>query len=446
MKPVEDALRKVARTDATVLLLGESGVGKEIAARAVHAGASARPDRSWRSTAPRWRRRSSRASSSATRRAPSPAPPRAAADASSWRRAHVLEEVAELRPELQAKLLRVLHERHFERVGGTQSIAANVRSIAATNRDLRAQMQAGRFRDDLYHRLAVFPVRLPPLRERRADILPLAEELLIRIGRELGRRSPRLGAAARKRLLAAPWRGNVRELANALERAAILAEAEEIRPEHLVLEPADTPPAPTGPDGVRSLAALEREAIEQALAAVGGNRKEAAERLGIGPARSTTTSSAIVSTERRRQAAPSPRYSSRQSSKASNDHSGFRWSRSPRRCASTSRPTAATSNRPLRRRRSGVRTSRRNPESGPRNQSPNGTPKPFLPRRRISGGRRSASARLSRRFRLPNPPSFSADGMRPMNSTKVWSRNGARSSSPVAMLARSLFTRFCPAR
>src|SRR5262245_14883204 len=162
MKPVEDALRKVARTDATVLLLGESGVGKEIAARAVHAGASARPDRSWRSTAPRWRRRSSRASSSATRRAPSPAPPRAAADASSWRRAHVLEEVAELRPELQAKLLRVLQERHFERVGGTQSIAANVRSIAATNRDLRAQMQAGRFRDDLYHRLAVFPVRLPP--------------------------------------------------------------------------------------------------------------------------------------------------------------------------------------------------------------------------------------------------------------------------------------------
>jgi len=176
----------------------------------------------------------------------------------------------------------VLQERHFERVGGTQSIAANVRWIAATNRDLRAQMQAGRFRDDLYHRLAVFPVRLPPLRERRADILPLAEELLVRIGRELGRRTPRLGAAARARLLAAPWPGNVRELANALERAAILAEGEEIRPEHLVLEPADAPPAPMGPDGVRSLATLEREAIEQALAAVGGNRKEAAERLGIG--------------------------------------------------------------------------------------------------------------------------------------------------------------------
>src|SRR5262249_38330867 len=191
-----------------------------------------------------------------------------------------LDEVAELRPELQAKLLRVLQERHFERVGGTQSIAANVRWIAATNRDLPPALQAGRFREALYHRLAVFPVRLPPLRERRSDILPLAEELLARVGHDLGRR-PRLGAAARERLLAAPWPGNVRELANALERAVILADGDEIGPEHLVLEPAHAAPAAT-PDGVRSLAELEREAIERALAAVGGNRKEAAERLGIG--------------------------------------------------------------------------------------------------------------------------------------------------------------------
>jgi two-component system response regulator FlrC len=142
-------------------------------------------------------------------------------------------------------------------------------------------MRDGRFREDLYHRLAVFPVRLPPLRNRREDILPLAETLLARIGDALGRRGLRLAARTRERLVAAPWPGNVRELENALERAAILADGEEIGPDHLVLDPAGAPaPAPTG--GVRSLAAMEREAITQALAAVGGNRKEAAEQLGIG--------------------------------------------------------------------------------------------------------------------------------------------------------------------
>jgi two-component system response regulator FlrC len=189
--------------------------------------------------------------------------------------------VAELKPELQAKLLRVLQERRFERVGGTQTIAANVRWIAATNRDLRAEKQDGRFRDDLYHRLAVFPVRLPPLRERPRDLIPLAETLLARIARELGRRPPRLTATACERLRAAPWPGTVRELANALERAVILADGAELGPEHLVLELEAGVPVPAG-DGLRSLASVEREAIERTLTAVGGNRKEAAERLGIG--------------------------------------------------------------------------------------------------------------------------------------------------------------------
>ena len=138
----------------------------------------------------------------------------------------------------------------------------------------------GRFREDLYHRLAVFPVRLPPLRERRQDLLPLAEALLARIARDLGRRPPELTAAARARLLAAPWPGNVRELANALERAVILAGGEALGPEHLVLE---TPPSTANGTGdLQTLADLERAAIVRTLEAVGGNRKDAAERLGIG--------------------------------------------------------------------------------------------------------------------------------------------------------------------
>jgi two-component system response regulator FlrC len=191
-----------------------------------------------------------------------------------------LDEIAELKPELQAKLLRVLEQRSFERLGGSRTIPANVRWIAATNRDLRAMLAEGRFRDDLYHRLAVFPVRLPPLRERRRDLLPLAEALLARIARDLGRHPPELTAAARERLLAAPWPGNVRELANALERAVILAGGEALGPEHLVLE---TPAAsPNGDPGLQTLADLERDAVVRTLAAVGGNRKDAAERLGIG--------------------------------------------------------------------------------------------------------------------------------------------------------------------
>src|SRR5215467_7471200 len=113
-----------------------------------------------------------------------------------------LDEVGELKPELQAKLLRVLQERRFERVGGSRTLEVDVRWIAATNRDLRAMIDAGTFREDLYHRLAVFPIKLPPLRERRADLIPIAKALLTRVAADLGRGVPKLTPAAEQRLLA----------------------------------------------------------------------------------------------------------------------------------------------------------------------------------------------------------------------------------------------------
>ena len=191
-----------------------------------------------------------------------------------------LDEVAELKPDLQAKLLRVLQERSFERVGGTQTVESNVRWIAATNRDLRALRDDGRFREDLYHRLAVFPIRLPPLRERRGDILPLADALLHRIGRALGVAHPRLDPAARTAIAAAHWPGNVRELANALERGLILSEGGPVTLAWLALDGGTRPVPPTG--HTHTLEQLERAAIVAALTALGGNRRAAAEQLGIG--------------------------------------------------------------------------------------------------------------------------------------------------------------------
>ena len=141
-------------------------------------------------------------------------------------------------------------------------------------------MEEGRFREDLYHRLALFPIHLPPLRERRRDILPLARALLARIGQRLGHPAPELDGAAADLLVAGEWRGNVRELANALERALILSAGETVRAEHLTQ--AATPRAETARGRARTLADAERDTIEEALAAVGGNRRRAADRLGIG--------------------------------------------------------------------------------------------------------------------------------------------------------------------
>jgi len=286
MTPVVEALARVAKTGATVLLLGESGTGKEVAARLIH------------ETSPRAKKpfiaincavlkeelleselfgheKGSFTGAHAQRRGRIEL-----ADGGTF----FLDEVGELKPTLQAKLLRVLEERRFERLGGSASITVDVRWVAATNRDLRAMAHEGTWREDLYHRLAVFPIRLPPLRERREDIVPLAESLLAALSASAGRSPPlRLDDATKARLESEAWPGNVRELRNVLERAVILADGPVIKPEHLWIG-ADAAPIhpPAAGAGESSLAELERQTIQRTLAAVDGNRRLAASKLGIG--------------------------------------------------------------------------------------------------------------------------------------------------------------------
>jgi len=191
-----------------------------------------------------------------------------------------LDEIGELALGLQAKLLRVLQEKRFERVGGRQVVEADVRWIAATNRDLGEMMRKGAFREDLYHRLSVFPVRLPPLRERRDDIPHLARHLLARTARDLGKPALTLSDDALALLRGADWPGNIRELANVLERSAIMAERDAITADDLALLPGGVGEATVSTPTTVSEA--ERDAIARALAATSGNRRLAAARLGIG--------------------------------------------------------------------------------------------------------------------------------------------------------------------
>lgn len=282
-------LRKFAALGQAVLLRGETGTGKELAARALHSegpraggpfvavNCGAIPEGLFESELFGHVRG---AFTGAAR-----------AHVGAFVRAHrgtlFLDEIAELPFPLQAKLLRVLETKRFERVGGARTLEADVRWVAATNRDLHRMMETGTFREDLYHRLAVFPIRLPPLRERREDLPALAATLLSRIGAEVGRPGLRLGEAALQRLVQQPWPGNARELRNVLERAAILTEGDVVEVSHLWLDaaPASSVPHP-GDAQARlpdvSLEELEKRAIAQALAAESNNRKRAAARLGIG--------------------------------------------------------------------------------------------------------------------------------------------------------------------
>jgi len=288
MRPVVDALTRVAATGATVLLYGESGTGKEVAAHFVH-------DTSPRAKKPFIAINCAVLTEQLLESELFGHERGAFTDAHAQRRGRIeladggtffLDEVGELKPALQAKLLRVIEERRFERLGGSTPITVDVRWVAATNRELRTMVQEGTFREDLYHRLAVFPIHLPPLRERREDIIPLAESLLAHLFASTGRlAAPQLGDAVKARLRSEDWPGNVRELRNVLERALILADGPVIELEHLWIEaspaPRDQPLLPAAWK-MGSLAELERQTIQAALAEVGGNRRLAARKLGIG--------------------------------------------------------------------------------------------------------------------------------------------------------------------
>jgi two-component system response regulator HydG len=184
-----------------------------------------------------------------------------------------LDEIGELDGNLQAKLLRVLQEKSFERVGGAREIAVDVRVIAATNRELKKHVAEGKFREDLYYRLGTFPIELPPLRERGGDIVRLARLFLERAARNLKKPPLRLTSGAEAVLTAYAWPGNVRELENLMERMAILCDD--------MVEPDDLPITATGPARPVLFKDIEREAIENALRASGGNRTQAAKQLGI---------------------------------------------------------------------------------------------------------------------------------------------------------------------
>jgi two-component system response regulator FlrC len=279
MEPVVRSIEKVATTNATVLLTGESGTGKEVAARTIHR-------QSRRSDGPFVALNCAAISEHLMESEIFGHERGAFTGATAARRGRLelaeggtlfLDEIGELKAELQAKLLRVLQERTFERVGSSRTMSADVRWIAATNRDLTSMVQAGTFREDLYHRIAVFPIALPPLRDRKADMLPLAETLLARISADLGRPLLRLEPEARKRIMSGAWPGNVRELANALERAAILSDGEIVRANDL----GSTGAAPAARDDQRTMEEIERDAIRRALDQSGGNRRAAAARLGM---------------------------------------------------------------------------------------------------------------------------------------------------------------------
>jgi transcriptional regulator with PAS, ATPase and Fis domain len=192
-----------------------------------------------------------------------------------------LDEVGEIPTGLQAKLLRVLQEKEIERVGGTRPITVDVRLLAATNRDLEAAISDGSFRNDLYYRLNVITLQVPPLRERGSDITLLARHFAAHHGRQLRRRDIALTAAARQAIIAYDWPGNVRQLANAIERAVVLCDGELIRIEDLPDEVIDRGSELPAGSFQSALVATKKQLIRAAFAATSGDHNAAAEHLGL---------------------------------------------------------------------------------------------------------------------------------------------------------------------
>ena len=297
LRKVFAALQRAAATETTVLIEGESGTGKELFARSLHALSN-------RAEAPfvaincaaipetlletELFGHEKGAFTGAIARKPG-----------KFEVAHrgtlFLDEIGDLPLALQAKILRALEERRFERVGGTASVQVDVRLVAATNRGLRAAVAARRFREDLFFRLSVFPITVPPLRERPGDIAMLARFFVERFRRDMKKRPIELSAAALEQLQSYRWPGNVRELQNCIERAVILADGESILPRHLNLSFVEEIPdaAPSNPwahvdftgslqDVTRRVVAeIERVKIQDVLREADGNRGRAAELLQI---------------------------------------------------------------------------------------------------------------------------------------------------------------------
>jgi DNA-binding NtrC family response regulator len=289
------SIQRAAATDTTVLLLGESGTGKELMARALHQlsrrvqgpfvaiNCAAIPEALLENELFGHEKG---AFTGATGRKTGKAE-------MAHKGTLFLDEIADLSLALQAKILRLVQEKEFERVGGVQTLSVDVRVVAATNRDLREAVEKKQFREDLFFRLSVFPVEIPPLRRRRGDIPLLAVAFLERYGREIGRRDLRLSEEAHRALMEHSWPGNIRELQNCLERAAILCDGNTIGPEHLRLEAAAGAPSLADVMDVsgtlrdvtrRATALAEEAAVQRALAAANGDRAAAARALGIGAA------------------------------------------------------------------------------------------------------------------------------------------------------------------
>ncbi len=301
---VKNRCERVAGTGATVLLTGESGVGKDVFAKQIHQlsgrntkpyvaiNCAAIPDNLLESTLFGYEKG---AFTGATKAQPG-----------KFEQANggtlFLDEIGEMPLELQAKLLRVLQDQVVERLGSMRSVNCDVRIVAATNQDLQQRVKDGKFREDLYFRLAVFPIRIPPLRERQQDILPLAEHFLVRYGRTMGRQGLKLSPQSNHALQSYPWPGNVRELENAMQRALLLSDGDLIEPNDIELHGSSPAPAFSAPatqmgangtplayssdtesttSGAQDMDSIEREHILKVLKQVGGNRKDAVNILGL---------------------------------------------------------------------------------------------------------------------------------------------------------------------